>query len=496
MELQLEICRLPALPADSNKAVRVPDSVMDGNHSPAFSLLQRNTLTGPTAGVLHSSMPAAATVEAEDSSVVHVLSAQKKISQNLEMVIAIEERNFEDDEGLDILLVQQDNDERNESDGKMVEGSRDLCEQTVALSHESSFTPITEPETETSSCNDLVMVKAKDDFQLIAHINGNMHIEEDKKGVEVSNYPSTVEGIEGLIDEIQGTEEEKTEDNLLNGLKEYVESSETEDDFQLISHINGVTHIEEEKMGVEESNYPYADEGVDGLIDEIPGKTQPPLGSSLKKEASPTEGCTHENPAMIIAVEEKTQLEENPTCDLNDVIQEKKTEENLLIGFKENVESSEAEEKLRENEECPLTESQTVEFSLEHYNLMAYKENPLIQFQGIEPIVREEKACLDDRFPLSIEPGPDHYTCMVDLFGRADLLQEALNLINSSPDGPHSAAWEALLSATGQHSNCNLAKFASAIPETSMERKVANFENIENKIFDPGICLLQQSLFQ
>ncbi|XP_028548001.1 uncharacterized protein LOC114578741 isoform X2 [Dendrobium catenatum] len=413
MELQLEICRLPALPADSNKAVRVPDSVMDGNHSPAFSLLQRNTLTGPTAGVLHSSMPAAATVEAEDSSVVHVLSAQKKISQNLEMVIAIEERNFEDDEGLDILLVQQDNDERNESDGKMVEGSRDLCEQTVALSHESSFTPITEPETETSSCNDLVMVKAKDDFQLIAHINGNMHIEEDKKGVEVSNYPSTVEGIEGLIDEIQGTE-----------------------------------------------------------------------------------GCTHENPAMIIAVEEKTQLEENPTCDLNDVIQEKKTEENLLIGFKENVESSEAEEKLRENEECPLTESQTVEFSLEHYNLMAYKENPLIQFQGIEPIVREEKACLDDRFPLSIEPGPDHYTCMVDLFGRADLLQEALNLINSSPDGPHSAAWEALLSATGQHSNCNLAKFASAIPETSMERKVANFENIENKIFDPGICLLQQSLFQ
>ncbi|PKU66419.1 Pentatricopeptide repeat-containing protein [Dendrobium catenatum] len=95
-----------------------------------------------------------------------------------------------------------------------------------------------------------------------------------------------------------------------------------------------------------------------------------------------------------------------------------------------------------------------------------------------------------------IEPGPDHYTCMVDLFGHADLLQEALNLINSSPDGPHSAAWGALLSATGQHLNCNMAKFASDIPEASMERKVANFGNIENKIFDPGICFLQQSLFQ
>ncbi|KAL0916332.1 hypothetical protein M5K25_013835 [Dendrobium thyrsiflorum] len=316
---------------------------------------------------------------------------------------------FKDDERLDILRVQQDIEERDAYDGKMVEGSRDLCEQTVALSHESSFTAITEPET--SSCSDLVMVKAEEDFHLLAHINGIMHIEEDKKGVEVSNYPSAVEGIEGLIDEIQGNEfllhscirdnptmivaveektqlednlndviqEEKTEDNLLNGLKENVESPETEEDFQLISHINGITHIEEEKMGVEESNYPYADEGVDGLMDEIQGKTQPPLGSSLKKEASPTEffllqTCTHENPAMIIAVEEKTQLEENTTCDLNDVIQVEKTEENLLNGFKENVESSEAEENLRENEECPLTESQRIEFSLEH-----------------------------DRFPLSIE---------------------------------------------------------------------------------------------
>ncbi|XP_020689170.2 uncharacterized protein LOC110104413 isoform X5 [Dendrobium catenatum] len=254
---------------------------------------------------------------------------QNDSSKHPEMVIMEdgsrkESGGFEDDERLDILLVQQGNEERDESDGKMVEGSRDLCEQTVALSHESSFTAITEPKM--SSCNDLVMIKAKEDFQLIDHSNGIMHIEEDKKGVEVINHPSAVEGVEGLIDEIQGTE------------------------FFLL------------------------------------------------------QSCTHENPAMIIVVEEKTQLEENTTCDLNDVIQEGKTEENLLNGFKENVESSEAEEKLRENEECPLTESQRVEFSLEHYNLMAYKENPLIQFQGIEPIVREAKACLDDRFPLSIEP--------------------------------------------------------------------------------------------
>ncbi|XP_020689172.2 uncharacterized protein LOC110104413 isoform X7 [Dendrobium catenatum] len=256
---------------------------------------------------------------------------QNDSSKHPEMVIMEdgsrkESGGFEDDERLDILLVQQGNEERDESDGKMVEGSRDLCEQTVALSHESSFTAITEPKM--SSCNDLVMIKAKEDFQLIDHSNGIMHIEEDKKGVEVINHPSAVEGVEGLIDEIQGTElivaveeknqlednsicdlndviqEEKTEENLLNGLKENVESSETEEDFQLISHINGVTHTEEDKMGVEESNYAYADEGVDGFMDEIQGKTQPPFGSSLKKEASPTEDNNLSKSEKALEIEE------------------------------------------------------------------------------------------------------------------------------------------------------------------------------------------------
>ncbi|PKU64822.1 Putative pentatricopeptide repeat-containing protein [Dendrobium catenatum] len=48
-----------------------------------------------------------------------------------------------------------------------------------------------------------------------------------------------------------------------------------------------------------------------------------------------------------------------------------------------------------------------------------------------------------------IEPWPEHYGCMVDLYGRFGRLEEA----------------------------------------TLQE------ENIENKVFDPGICLLQQSLF-
>ncbi|PKU62952.1 uncharacterized protein LOC110102502 [Dendrobium catenatum] len=67
-------------PADMNLCTPPASSTPIPPHdSPAFSMLQRNALTGPTAGLLHSSMPAAATVEAEDSSDVHVISAQVSI---------------------------------------------------------------------------------------------------------------------------------------------------------------------------------------------------------------------------------------------------------------------------------------------------------------------------------------------------------------------------------------------------------------------------------
>ncbi|KAK8939567.1 Pentatricopeptide repeat-containing protein [Platanthera guangdongensis] len=65
------------------------------------------------------------------------------------------------------------------------------------------------------------------------------------------------------------------------------------------------------------------------------------------------------------------------------------------------------------------------------------------------------------RSDYGIEPGHDHYTCMVDLLGRAGLLREALDLINALPDGPHAETWGAMLSASGLHSNSNLANLAA-----------------------------------
>ncbi|XP_059661369.1 pentatricopeptide repeat-containing protein At1g53600, mitochondrial-like [Cornus florida] len=59
------------------------------------------------------------------------------------------------------------------------------------------------------------------------------------------------------------------------------------------------------------------------------------------------------------------------------------------------------------------------------------------------------------------EPGPDHYACMVDLLGRAGLLDEAINLIKSMPIKPHSGVWGALLGASSTHLRLDLAKLAA-----------------------------------
>ncbi|KAJ7981944.1 Pentatricopeptide repeat-containing protein [Quillaja saponaria] len=60
-----------------------------------------------------------------------------------------------------------------------------------------------------------------------------------------------------------------------------------------------------------------------------------------------------------------------------------------------------------------------------------------------------------------IEPGHDHYACMVDLLGRAGLLDEAVDLIYSMPLEPHSGVWGALLAASKTHIRLDLARLAA-----------------------------------
>ncbi|KAF9605805.1 hypothetical protein IFM89_018532 [Coptis chinensis] len=60
-----------------------------------------------------------------------------------------------------------------------------------------------------------------------------------------------------------------------------------------------------------------------------------------------------------------------------------------------------------------------------------------------------------------IEPGPDHYACMVDLLGRAGLLREALDLIRSMPSKAHGGVWGALLGASRTYMDLDIAKLAA-----------------------------------
>ncbi|XP_009596309.1 pentatricopeptide repeat-containing protein At1g08070, chloroplastic-like [Nicotiana tomentosiformis] len=76
-------------------------------------------------------------------------------------------------------------------------------------------------------------------------------------------------------------------------------------------------------------------------------------------------------------------------------------------------------------------------------------------------LVDEGRKCfygMSQKFGLT--PKLEHYGCMVDLLGRAGLLDEAYNLIQSMPYEPHTGAWGALLGACKIHGNVELAEKA------------------------------------
>ncbi len=52
----------------------------------------------------------------------------------------------------------------------------------------------------------------------------------------------------------------------------------------------------------------------------------------------------------------------------------------------------------------------------------------------------------------------EHYTCMVDLLGRAGDLQQAENMIKAMPYNPNVAVWMALLGACRIHGNVEMAE--------------------------------------
>ncbi|WCJ36384.1 Pentatricopeptide repeat (PPR) superfamily protein [Euphorbia peplus] len=76
-------------------------------------------------------------------------------------------------------------------------------------------------------------------------------------------------------------------------------------------------------------------------------------------------------------------------------------------------------------------------------------------------LIEEGRKCFSDMTRLSVTRETKHYGCMVDMLGRAGLLQEALNLIKEMPSSPNDVIWGALLLACKIHGNIELGKIAA-----------------------------------
>ncbi|KAH7837569.1 hypothetical protein Vadar_015288 [Vaccinium darrowii] len=60
-----------------------------------------------------------------------------------------------------------------------------------------------------------------------------------------------------------------------------------------------------------------------------------------------------------------------------------------------------------------------------------------------------------------LEPWPEHCTCLVDLLGRANHLEEAFQIVERMQTEPTAAIWRALLGACQTHSNKSLGEIAA-----------------------------------
>jgi pentatricopeptide repeat protein len=65
------------------------------------------------------------------------------------------------------------------------------------------------------------------------------------------------------------------------------------------------------------------------------------------------------------------------------------------------------------------------------------------------------------RTNYAIEQSLDHYACMVDLYGRAGLIEEAYFLVQTMPMKPHAGVWGALLNACRKHCQVEVGKIAA-----------------------------------
>lgn len=106
--------------------------------------------------------------------------------------------------------------------------------------------------------------------------------------------------------------------------------------------------------------------------------------------------------------------------------------------------------------------------SLFHDMEMANIKPDAVTFLGILSacnhggLVDEGRSCFKLMIEVyNIKPTEKHYACMVDLFGRAGLLEEAYNLISDMNVLPTAVVWGSLLAACKVYGNVHLAEIAA-----------------------------------
>jgi len=94
------------------------------------------------------------------------------------------------------------------------------------------------------------------------------------------------------------------------------------------------------------------------------------------------------------------------------------------------------------------------------------------------------------RIPAKLE----HYTCMVDLLGRAGHLQEAENMIQGMPCKPNAAIWTALLGACRIHGNVEMGERVAKRVLELEPKNAAGFVLLSNLYAATGNLELSESV--
>lgn len=93
-----------------------------------------------------------------------------------------------------------------------------------------------------------------------------------------------------------------------------------------------------------------------------------------------------------------------------------------------------------------------------------------------------------------VQPGIEHFGCMVDLLGRAGFLQEAMDVVKNMPMKPNSVVWGSLLQACRFHKDT---KFIEQVTQYLLELEpgdggnyvlLSNFYASLNRWDDVDIC--------